>query len=62
MNIKKNRLVIPLNKSCDYCNINWGLMDEDDWLMAYYDPEDDSVICKACHLAYGPADSKEEPE
>ena len=61
MKIEKNRFVIPLTTSCTYCDVDWCLMYEKDRDTIYYDPEDDSLICKPCHKAYGPADSTVEP-
>ena len=53
MNVKKNRIVIHMNTSCDYCSVEWEDMDKYDWDTIYYDPNDESVICKACHKQYG---------
>ena len=62
MKIEKNRFVIPLNGSCDYCDNEWGLLEDEDWKNVYYDPTDDSVICNVCHKTYGSAGSKEGAE
>ena len=61
MKIKKNRIAIPLGRSCDYCDNYWTVMEDGDFATVYYDPADDSVICSICHKTYGSADSTEEP-
>ena len=61
MNIKKNRIALPIGKSCDYCNIDWNIMNESEWETLYLDPEDNSIICGPCHKEYSSAGSKEEP-
>ena len=64
MNIKKNRLMIPISKSCDYCDNDWGFIMDDPLFSGtvYYDPADNTVICGPCHKEYGPADSKVEDD
>ena len=60
MKITKNRLALPLGRSCTYCDNYWGIMELEDYETVYYDPADDSIICKVCHETYGSADSKED--
>ena len=62
MNIKKNRLVIPLGVSCTYCDVEWCFMHAEDRDTVYYDPEDGSLICKPCHEEYGSVNSTVESD
>ena len=64
MKIEKNRIMLPIGKSCEYCDNYWWIIMEEAGFAGtvYYDPADNSVICKPCHILYGSADSKEEAE